>query len=380
LLTAFKTLRCGRSRIGAVGIFLLAVAPCLAQPPEASSAKDDALAPGASQDQARHGLSTAELDQLLAPIALYPDALLGQILMAATYPLDVVKADRWRQLPSNAALKGERLAGAVEARDWDPSVKSLVQFPRILTMMDLNLEWTERLGEAFLADQASVMDTVQRLRERARTAGSFRSNAEQVVSSGSPVITVEQPNPDTIYIPVYDPWTAYGMWPDPVFPPYYFPAAFDGVAIDDLGFGWFAVPVAGPLWGWDHVDWRARRIGIDRAGWSALNRNRSPAGYSWAHTPGVPVNPAKLHDIRPYQGESRPATGGLSILRPPQITPRQGMPRVDVNRPSQSQAAGRTINVARPEMHGLTTAPLPRQSRPQSIAPVSHPSAVGGAR
>ena len=103
-------------------------------------------------------LKAEQLDQLLAPIALYPDALLAQILMAATYPLEIVKADRWLQDPAHANLLGDRLADAIEAEAWDPSVKSLVPFPRILRMMDAELDWTEQLGNAVVAQQADVMD------------------------------------------------------------------------------------------------------------------------------------------------------------------------------------------------------------------------------
>src|SRR5688572_16533008 len=115
-----------------------------------------------------------QLDQMLAPIALHPDPLLSQILMAATYPLEVVQAARWSR--ANPNLKGEAAVKAVESRDWDPSVKSLVAFPEVLAMMDEHLEWTERLGEAFLAQQAQVMDTIQGLRQRADAAGNLPPN------------------------------------------------------------------------------------------------------------------------------------------------------------------------------------------------------------
>jgi hypothetical protein len=122
-------------------------------------------------DQGVAQFSAEQLDQMLAPIALYPDPLLAQILMAATYPLEVVEADRWVHDLSNSELKSDRLTAALEQQPWDPSVKSLVPFHQILRMMDLNLEWTERLGDAFLADQPGVMDSIQRLRQRAQAAG-----------------------------------------------------------------------------------------------------------------------------------------------------------------------------------------------------------------
>jgi hypothetical protein len=124
-----------------------------------------------------------QLDQLLAPIALYPDALLAQILMAATYPLEVVKADRWLQDPAHANLQGDQLAAAIEAEAWEPSVKSLVPFPRILRMMDGELDWMEQLGNAVVAQQGDVMDAIQRLRHQAAATGTLWSNAEQQVTT-----------------------------------------------------------------------------------------------------------------------------------------------------------------------------------------------------
>ncbi len=128
-------------------------------------------------------LTAEQLDQLVAPIALYPDPLVAQIMMAATYPLEVVEADRWLQIPVNTALKGDALTAALQQQTWDPSVKSLIPFPHLLHMMDSNLGWTEQLGDAFLAQQADVMDAVQRLRQRAKAEGSLASTPQQTVST-----------------------------------------------------------------------------------------------------------------------------------------------------------------------------------------------------
>src|SRR6266550_1776459 len=138
-------------------------------------------APGHAQTQAAPGAgdySAEQLDQMVAPIALYPDDLLGQILMAATYPLEVVQADRWLQDPSNASLRGSTLAQALQSLPWDASVKSLVAYPQILAWMDSALDWTEAAGDAFLAQQSDVMDSVQRLRTRARAAGTLSSTPQ----------------------------------------------------------------------------------------------------------------------------------------------------------------------------------------------------------
>jgi hypothetical protein len=159
----------------------------------------------------------AQLDQMLAPIALYPDPLLSQILMAATYPLEVVQAARWSDV--HPGLQGDEAVRAVEYKDWDPSVKSLVAFPRVLAMMDQRLDWTQELGEAFLEQEPYVMDTVQRLRERALAAGNLTSNEGILVSQQGGTIIIEPANPLVVYVPYYDPLLVYGGWWWPAYPP-----------------------------------------------------------------------------------------------------------------------------------------------------------------
>lgn len=158
-----------------------------------------------------------ELDQMLAPIALYPDALLSQILMAATYPLEVVEAARWSR--ANPGLSGEQAVNAVAQYNWDPSVKSLVAFPQIIQMMDQKLDWTERLGDAFLSQQPQVMETVQQLRSRAYTAGNLTTTDQIRVVPREQYIVVEPVNPQVVYVPYYDPTVIYGPWWWPAYPP-----------------------------------------------------------------------------------------------------------------------------------------------------------------
>lgn len=160
-----------------------------------------------------------ELDRMLAPIALYPDSLLSHILMAATYPLEVIEAARWSR--DNPDLKGQDAVRAVEDRDWDPSVKSLVAFPRILEQMDAKLRWTEDLGNAFLAQEAQVMDTVQQLRKRAYDAGHLRSHEHIRVVRSDGLIVIESVYPEVVYIPYYSPLVVYGPWWHPGYPPVY---------------------------------------------------------------------------------------------------------------------------------------------------------------
>jgi Protein of unknown function (DUF3300) len=159
----------------------------------------------------------AQLDQMLAPIALYPDPLLSQILMASTYPLEVVQAARWSDV--HPGLQGDDAVRAVEGESWDPSVKSLVAFPRVLAMMDERLDWMQALGEAFLEQEPYVMDTVQRLRARALAAGNLSSNDGMLVSQQGGTIVVEPANPQYVYVPYYDPLVVYGGWWWPAYPP-----------------------------------------------------------------------------------------------------------------------------------------------------------------
>jgi hypothetical protein len=153
-----------------------------------------------AQDQpATKKFKQEELDQMLAPIALYPDSLLAQILMAATYPLEVVVADRWAK--ANKNLKGDQLNDVLDKKDWDPSVKALVPFPQVLSMMSEKLEWTQKLGDAFLDQQDEVMDTVQKLRAKAGAAGNLKDTEEQKVIVKERGIEIEPAQPEVVYVP-----------------------------------------------------------------------------------------------------------------------------------------------------------------------------------
>lgn len=270
-----------------------------------------------------------ELDAMLAPIALYPDPLVAQILMAATYPLEVVEADRWLQEPANAALTSEQLVGALDQQAWDPSVKSLVPFPQILHMMDSNLDWTERIGNAFLADEAAVMDAVQRLRQRAQAAGKLVSSPQQDVSTNDGVIEIEPADPGMVYVPVYDPALVYGLWPYPAFPPFYFPEFFGGVIVGGIGFGWigFATrprsssarthgPIRFPLSGGATAGSSTSRPAPSRsssAGSAATNWMRSRCAVPMC-VPSTTMPPAipPPRDCTSTRGRSRAPTGSTT--------------------------------------------------------------------
>jgi hypothetical protein len=203
-----------------------------------------------------------QIDQVVAPIALYPDSLLAQVLMASTYPLEIVEAARWQK--SNASLKDKALDEALQQQTWDPSVKSLVSFPQVLTMMNDKLDWTQQLGDAFLAQQADVMDAVQRLRSKAQAQGNLQTTEQQKVvvqqppadaPAGSPPVIVIQPaNPQVVYVPTYNPTVVYGSWPYPSYPPYsYYPPGYvAGASLLSFGAG---MAVGSALWGNTNWGW-----------------------------------------------------------------------------------------------------------------------------
>jgi hypothetical protein len=202
---------------------LLALAFSLAQPALAQTPPGQGSA--TTNDSSQHRLTEAELDALVAPIALYPDPLLAEVLMASAYPLEVVQAERWLQ--ANKNLKGDKLKDAVDKQPWDESIKSLVATPDVLQMMSEKLDWTRKLGDAVVAQQPDVMDAVQRLRAKAQSNDKLKSSKEQTVTvgqvQGKQVIAIEPTNPDTVYVPYYDPGVVYGAWPYPDYPPYYWP-------------------------------------------------------------------------------------------------------------------------------------------------------------
>lgn len=204
--------------------------------------------------------SASELDQLVAPIALYPDALVAQILAAATYPAQVVEADRWMQ--QHTELNGEALAQAVDSQPWDPSVKALTQLPSVLQMMDRNLSWTSSLGDAYVNGQQNMLDAVQVMRQRAQQAGNLQSTQQETVTTDGQAISIEPTDPDVVYVPEYDPWDVYGA-PLAYYPGWY---GFPGLYIDGPGivFGLgVGIGVFGGFgWGWHHwgADWHRRDV------------------------------------------------------------------------------------------------------------------------
>ncbi len=246
-------------------------------------------------------ISDEQLQQVVAPIALYPDTLVSQILMAATYPVEIVEADRWVQ--ANKDLKDDALALALENQTWDPSVKSLVNFPSVLSMLSANLSSTSLLGDAFLADQKRVMDTVQKLRAKAKDAGNLSSNTQQIVSTAaavsspdgttSPAITIAPADPEQIYVPTYDPNVVYGYWPYVNYMPYYYNPGYAYTVGFRRGVAW------GYAWGncdWNHdhphvnvnINQNINNYSIDRTQYNnfyANNANFKNGQGAWQHNP-----------------------------------------------------------------------------------------------
>jgi hypothetical protein len=223
--------------------------------------------------------SAKELQQLVAPIALYPDALVAQILAAATYPTQVVEADRWMQRHSN--LKGEELAKEVDKQDWDPSVKALAQFPSVLENMDKNLSWTSSLGEAYANDAEDVTNAVQEMRQQARKAGNLNSNEQETVTTQGNTIVIEPASPEVVYVPAYDPWLVYGA-PIIAYPGWYpVPGIFWGGVGLSFGVGFGIGYFGGFGWGWGHwgYDWHGRRAFFDHHAFVSHSREFGHDGF-----------------------------------------------------------------------------------------------------
>ncbi|ERI50810.1 hypothetical protein N878_07780, partial [Pseudomonas sp. EGD-AK9] len=251
----------------------------------------------AAATTAEQVFGTEELDQMLAPLALYPDALLAQVLMAATYPGDVADAVAWSK--ANPQASGDDAVRQVAEQPWDPSVQSLVAFPAVLVTLGQDPAWVQRVGDAFLAQPDAVMDSVQRLRRQAKEAGNLESNEQQQVSvqpaaSGStaqPVsnqqtIIIESADPQVVYVPSYNPSVVYGTWPYPSYPPAYYPPPpgyyFGSALATGLAFA-AGVAIIDSLWGdcnWGHGD-----IDIDVNRYNNINRNRqiNTGDKTWQH-------------------------------------------------------------------------------------------------
>ncbi|MGA8036494.1 MAG: DUF3300 domain-containing protein [Candidatus Acidiferrales bacterium] len=220
------------------------------QPPDQQQATSQ------TQQQPYTTQTPTQLQQLVAPIALYPDSLIAQILAASTFPDQVVEADRWVQ--SNPGLKDQALADAVNNQPWDPSIKALCAFPSVLGNMDKNLSWTSSLGDAYYNQQQDVMDAIQAMRLKAQQSGTLKSTDQQTVTSqGNNTIVIQPANPQVVYVPAYNPWVVYG-YPVAPWPGWYpYPGIWYGGPFLSFGIGFGIGFWGGYGWGWGHwgFDW-----------------------------------------------------------------------------------------------------------------------------
>lgn len=280
------------------------------------------LAPVQAQDRT---FSDGQIDALMAPIALYPDALLAQVLMASTYPADVKAAAAW--VKAHPDEKGDAAVNKVEGQDWDPSVKGLVSVPQVLVMMNEKPQWVQDTGDAFLADPKRVMASVQRLRVQAQKAGNLKTTAEQKVATetqnGSQVIIIEPAQPQAIYVPVYQPTVVYGSWMYPAYPPYYWapPPYYYPGANFAAGFIWGAATVGIVNGIWGNANWGRGDVDINVNRYNNINvnnkinnvsGNRTNWNHDAANRKGVPYANASTRDKY-----SRPVSkdGGVADAR-----------------------------------------------------------------
>jgi hypothetical protein len=334
-------------------VALLAALSLVVPPPSFAQTTPPAAADTASVFNAE------QLDALLAPIALYPDALLAQVLMAATYPLQVVAASRWLDDLTNKNLTGDALAQALANQPWDPSVKSLVPFPQVLVMLNSELDWTQQLGYAFATQQADVMDSVQRLRQQAQAAGYLKTTEQQRVVVEKSVIVIEPASPQTVYVPVYSPTVVYGAWPYPAYPPIYIPPppgyVVGNAFVAGLAFA-TGVAVVGSLWGWARPTWYGGSVNVNVNRYNTINVNRPPINSPVWRPPsggvggrpirppggpvGIPARPVPL----PANAIGRPnvQVPGSVVNRPAAGAPVQGRPAQGGNtpRPGTGQPGG----------------------------------------
>ena len=328
--------------------------PLGAQPAPAPSP-----APVAAAEQGQvETFSTAQLDALLAPIALYPDALLTQLLMATTYPLEIVAASRWLAQGTNKDLKGKALEDALKTQPWDPSVKSLVPFPQVLETLNQQLEWTQQLGFAMQVQQGEVFDAIQRLRAKAQAAGNLQSTPQQIVRTEPPPppppgatdprrqdIIIEPAQPDVVYVPSYDPSQVFGAWPYADLPPVYFAPSPS-----------YGYPSGAP----------GRRLGVrhrrcDRS--RPVGLGPPELGCCWGgRYGGVNVNVNRWNSISPNRPWRGPNNG---VWRPnnPGLRPGGGM-----NRPGGP--------VGRPAGPGVSAAAGHRAAARSACAPASVPGSA----
>ncbi len=316
-----------------------------------------AQAPAPSPDAAKP-FKPEELDQMLAPIALYPDGLLAQTLMAASYPLEVVDAARWSK--ANPTLKGDAAVAAVKDKSWDVSVKSLTAFPQVLVQLSDHLDWMRKIGDAMVAQQQDVADSIQRLRAKADAAGNLKTGKEQTVTTegagADRTVVIAPTNPDVIYVPAYDPNTIYGIWAAPAYPPTYYPPppgyGYGNALIRGLLFG-AGIAAAGAIfggWNWgrgggnSYVNVNVNRaVNIDR-NFNVANINNGRWQHDAGHRKGVAYRDQVSRD---RFGQNRPGADQRKDFRGQlENRPGGGQANARPNPPNRGQGPAQHPNVA----------------------------------
>jgi Protein of unknown function (DUF3300) len=359
---------------------MIAVSIALAVPPPPLFAQPKL--PATAETPASE-FNVAQLDAMLAPIALYPDELLTQLLMATTYPLQIVAAARWLEKDDNKNLKGDVLVKALEKENWDPSVKSLVPFPQVIAMLNDKLEWTQQLGYAVANQQAAVLDSIQRLRRQAQKAGSLKTTEQQRVVEKEETVVIEPAQPETVYVPVYQPANVYGDWPyadnPPVYippPEAYYPDAYAPGYVwgAGLAFAAGAAVVAG-LWGWARPRWGYGSVSINAARYNSINVDRGQINSGiWRPPAGGVVG-------RPV----RPPGGPVGIPARPTQLPANAIGRGNievpgsaVNRPQIPARVSGAGVVQRPSVvQRPAAAPAPSVLRGAAPSVAQRPAAAG---
>jgi len=362
-------------------LLAFALSAALVMPvPGPAAAPPPSSAPAAVQTEpGADAFSTEQLDALLAPIALYPDTLLTQMLMASTYPVQIVQAARWLDNEANKKLTGDALVKALESQSWDPSVKSLVPFPQVIATMSDHADWTEQLGYAFANQQADVLASVQRLRLQAQEAGTLKSNDHMVVrtepaaapaptappavapgpapgaaapteatdqtlaAEGAPqTIYIESSNPQVVYVPSYNPTTAYGTWPYASYPPVAWPPppgyAVGNALLTGLAFG-TGIAITAGLWNLGTANWGRGYANVNVNRYNQINVNRTQIQsdrWQSARANGMAARPARSPGGpvgRPVRSQGLPAN---AIGRPSVRVPASA-----VNRPERPSGTNR---------------------------------------
>src|SRR5271170_3151756 len=259
-LAAISIIHPARQILACVLAFAL-ISPMVSETLFAAQEQDAQASAPSSQAPPYTQQTADQLQQLVAPIALYPDSLVAQILAASTFPAEIVEADRWVQ--AHPDLKGDALAQAVDQQSWDPSVKALTAFPTVLGNMDKNISWTSSLGDAYYNQEQDVMDAIQVMRQKAQQAGNLKDTQQQTVETQGSDIVIQPAAPDVVYVPAYDPWLVYG-YPVVAWPGWYpYPGIWwGGPSLYWGGIGFGIGFYGGYGWGWGHwgVGWGGRNV------------------------------------------------------------------------------------------------------------------------